>query len=180
MKKLTIIGLIMLLSACAKTPNLDYDQSADFSNIKNYAWVADLDFAKDTDNYQVNPLMEQRVTNAIDSALSSKGLNKVNKQNADVVINIHASVKTKTTSDSFTTSFGHPWHTWGLGINTHTQTKEYEYGTLIVDIIDAKSDKLIWRGAKEGLLKKYHAPEKRTRAVNNLVNQILNHFPPTP
>ena len=50
----------------------------------------------------------------------------------------------------------------------------------MVDIVDAKSNQLIWRGAKEGRLRKNKSPEQRTEAINKTIAEILQNFPPKP
>ena len=51
-------------------------------------------------------------------------------------------------------------------------------GTLIIDIVDRESNQLVWRGAKEGRLKKNQSPEQREASINKTVSEILSNFPP--
>ncbi|WP_350609356.1 DUF4136 domain-containing protein, partial [Pseudoalteromonas sp. 41-MNA-CIBAN-0057] len=54
----------------------------------------------------------------------------------------------------------------------------YEVGTLVIDIIDRESNQLIWRGAKDGRLKKKQTPSQREAAIKETVANILSNFPP--
>ncbi len=185
MKNILIALGVLLLTACAKTPDWDYDRDANFANYKTFAFVEGANLSKNTTNYQISPLMEKRVRDAVENVLSVQGFQLVDKSKADVLINYLASVETKIDKDTMTfgTSMGpYPysarWSSWGISYNTHTTTREYEVGTLILDVIDAKTNMLVWRGAKEGRLKKNQTPAKRAEVVNSTVAEILSNFPP--
>ena len=177
MRNLFIAAAVLMLAACAKTPDIDYDKSVDFNNYKTFAWMPQATLAN-ADNYQISPLMEQRVREAVNTQLQAQGMSLVDESSADVLLNYHASVDTKIDSDTFNVGYGARWNYWGLGYNTQTTTHEYEVGTLILDVIDRESNQLVWRGAREGGLKKHQSSEQRTEALNKAVATILSGFPP--
>ena len=51
-------------------------------------------------------------------------------------------------------------------------------GTLIIDMIDASTKQLVWRGSATGVLDENPSPEKVTQNVNNAVAAILAQYPP--
>ena len=128
--------------------------------------------------------MEQRVREAVTRELKAKGFSQVASTQADVLINYHASVEKKIDVDtiSYNAGMGHPysarWGYWGVGYQTHTSPREYEVGTLVLDVIDRNEKALVWRGAKGGKLKKNHSPDQRTQVANELIAEILSNFPP--
>ncbi|WP_404339565.1 DUF4136 domain-containing protein [Pseudoalteromonas mariniglutinosa] len=180
MKNLLIATAVLLLSACAKTPDWDYDKSTNFSNYKTFAWMPSASLTKNVNNYQISPLMEKRVREAVNNELQRQNMQLVDVAQADVLINYHASVDTKIDVDTVNIGYGARWNYWGMGYNTQTTTREYEVGTLILDVVDRASNQLVWRGAKEGRLKKNQTPEQRTQIVNETVAKILSNFPPQP
>ncbi len=57
-----------------------------------------------------------------------------------------------------------------------TTTENYKVGTLVVDLFDANSENLIWRGSASDTLS-----DKSQKNINNLgkgVQKIFDHFPP--
>ena len=51
----------------------------------------------------------------------------------------------------------------------------YEEGTIVIDIIDARSQQLVWRAAHTERL----ARKARTDGeIHTIINQILGYFPP--
>jgi hypothetical protein len=65
------------------------------------------------------------------------------------------------------------YHTDGQRIAT--QTHEYPAGTIVVDVVDARSDSLVWRGT--GLAEIPSNPDDYARAVRRTINQIVGQFP---
>lgn len=178
MKNLLIATAVLLLAACAKTPDWDYDKSANFSNYKTFAWMPSASLTKNVNNYQISGLMEKRVREAVNNELQKQNMQLVDVAQADVLINYHASVDTKIDIDTVNVGYGARWNYWNMGYNTQTTTREYEVGTLIIDVIDSASKQLIWRGAKEGRLKKNQTPSQREAAIKETVANILSNFPP--
>jgi hypothetical protein len=179
MKNLFVIAAVLMLAACAKTPDWDYDKSADFSSYKTFAWMENASLTKNQTDYQISELMEKRVREAVNNELSKNGMTFLaDASQADVLINYHASVDTKIDVDTVNIGYSARWNYWGMGYNTHTTTREYDVGTLILDVIDRQSNQLVWRGAREGRLIKKQSPEQRTEAVNKAVASILSGFPP--
>jgi hypothetical protein len=82
-----------------------------------------------------------------------------------------------TRTDLNTVPVGYGWGWWGFA-GTETYVDQYEQGTLILDVIDAGSNKLIWRGSAAARVVDDKTPEERTRRVNEAVEKILERFPP--
>jgi hypothetical protein len=53
-------------------------------------------------------------------------------------------------------------------------------GTLTVDIADARTGDLLWRGVEEGNVHQKSKPEKRDKRVVKEVAEIFEHFPVFP
>ncbi|WP_440053290.1 DUF4136 domain-containing protein [Pseudoalteromonas sp. T1lg65] len=180
LRKLFVASLVLVLGACTQTPDWDYDRSVQFANYKSYAWSPDADLKNHGREYQVNDLMEKRIRNAISSEMAKQGFTLTDANSADVLVNYHASVDTKLEEDEMHISYGARWNYWGLGWQTHTTTREYEVGTIVVDMIDRNSNQLVWRGAKEGRLRNKQTPEQRTASINKTIAELLSNFPPKP
>jgi hypothetical protein len=178
-KSIALAVSVLVLSACTSTPDWDYDKSVKFTNYKTFAWSADADLKNHGGSaYQINDLMEKRIRNAITDTMLKYDIKLVDAKNADIFVNYHASVDSKIEVDSFNTSYTARWNYWGFGYQTQTHAREYDVGTLVIDVIDKTSNQLVWRGAKEGRLRDKQTPEQRTLSVNKTVSAILANFPP--
>ncbi|MFC1518907.1 DUF4136 domain-containing protein [Pseudomonadota bacterium] len=183
MKKLFVAAAVLALSACStlKT-NTDFDPAVSFDQYKTYSWVE----KKNQDaSYHLDGLMDQRVRDAVNNELGQKGLTKADITEADLLVNYLTKVDKKINVDTFNTSFGYyPYYGrrgWGgAGMNTQTTVREYEVGTLIVDLIDNKTGNLVWRGSVADTIRNKNTPEERVQIINSAISQVMLHYPPQP
>jgi hypothetical protein len=173
--KLTLGLLFMLLfvaiSSRGQTVKTDFDPSAHFSSYKTFMWI-------EPPHIRADPLMEPRLVNAVNSALISKGWQLV-QSGADVGIVAHVATKERHTLETFYDGFGGGWgwHHWGGGMGTaYTTVESYEEGTVVLDLFDAHTKQLIWRGvATDTLTEK---PQKDTKKLEKAVDKMFKDFPP--
>ena len=62
------------------------------------------------------------------------------------------------------------------GKKISTETYEYPAGTIVVDIVDARSDSLAWRGT--GIARIPANPDEYSRAIRTAINEIVAQVPP--
>lgn len=156
--KLATVIILMALSALAgpamaQTVNIDYDSEYDPSGNKTFSWVE----SPKTSLVDINPLLHSRILNGIEYYLTLGGLSEV-EENPDVYVTYHASTSEQLILDSTNMGYGYPggWGMYGGGYRggyrggyvgtTTTTVRSYQTGTLVVDVWDAKSEKLVWRG----------------------------------
>jgi Domain of unknown function (DUF4136) len=65
------------------------------------------------------------------------------------------------------------YHTTGQKITT--QTYEYPAGTIVVDVVDARSNSLVWRGT--GIAEIPKDPNDYARAIHETVEKVVGTFP---
>lgn len=143
----------LALSAHAQKPAIQWNNQYDFAAVETFAWQP----TPDTSLEGGNPFMHSLIKNTIEAELATSGLTQV-ESNPDVWVNYHASTMTEVQlrSDSYGYGFGAygmgGWGYYGMGgatmgnVSTTTRAVEYERGTLVVDIWDAASKELVWRG----------------------------------
>ena len=77
--------------------------------------------------------------------------------------------------------YGPGWGQYGPGyggIATETYVDQYDEGTLIIDVVDNRSRKLVWRGSTSARVREDETPAKRTERTQAAVDAILAEFPP--
>jgi hypothetical protein len=166
------VAFLSVTASFAQQVKTDYDRNTNFTGYKTYSW----------ENVQTeNPLWVDRIKAAVDASLSAKGWTKVQSA-GDVSImamEINQSHQTLNTYyDNLGAGWG--WRGWGgLGDNfgeSTTTENTYQVGTLVVDLFDSHTKKLIWRGSASDTLS-----DKSARNIKNLdkgVQKIFDHFPP--
>ena len=137
-------------SAQAQKPQIQWNNNYDFDAVNTFAWQD----TPDTSLEERNPFMHSLIKNTIEAELAKSSLTEVDA-NPDVWVNYHASTTTdvQLRTDSYGYSYGGygmaGWGYYGMAagpVSSTTRVVEYTRGTLIVDIWDAKSKELVWRG----------------------------------
>lgn len=174
-----LLGLIYSCAPTVKVTN-DYDHAINFSEFRTYA-VFDLK-AKDG---QVNQLNVDRVTKAIQNEMNAKGFKETNS-NPDLKINAVAVIKNKQSVTANSNFYGYggmyrPYGYWGgggmMGGGTTTfNTYDYVDGSLIIDIVSVKTNKLVWQGIGNAEID--NKPDNPEEFINGAVKSILAGFPP--
>jgi hypothetical protein len=164
-----LICLIASVCILFAKVTVDYNHSAEFSKYRTYSW---------TKIHAGDPLWPDRIKSAVDRQLMSKGWVPV-ASGGDASIAAFGSTKEQPTLETFYNSFGPGWYWGGFGDGVATTTvSDTPIGTLVVDIFDAPTKKLIWRAvATETLSDK---PEKNEKKMEKAVEEMLKDFPPKP
>jgi hypothetical protein len=111
----------------------------------------------------------------VNAALSAKGWT-LSLSSGQVAIVAMEMTKDRSTLNTWYDGFGGGWR-WGGGFGDATTTTEtYRVGTLVVDLFDTMTKKLVWRGSASDTLS-----DKSARNIKDLdkgVQKIFENFPP--
>jgi len=182
MKRVMLLSMVMILlaagSAVGQDVRYNFDRSTEFSKFKTYKWVTLKDAAR------VNDLTEKQIMAAVDVQLATKGLSKVDRDNADLYIGYQAAVGQEKEFTSFSSDWGYGggWYGggwYGPGMSTTTgQTSTIYIGQLALDMYDSANHALVWRGVASKTLDPKAKPEKQAKNLNKAVAKLLKNYPP--
>jgi uncharacterized protein DUF4136 len=161
------IVALLACSSFAQKVKTDYDRAANFGQYKTYSWEA----VKTR-----NQLNIDRIKNAVDADLTAKGFTQVPSGGSLSLVAIETT-ENQQTLDTFYNGFGGGWR-WrgGLGGSSTTYVDNYKVGTLVLDVFDSQSKKLVWRGAASDTLS--DKADKNIKNLNKGVQKMLKDFPP--
>lgn len=146
----------------------DYAETANFNNYKTYKLRID--------DLKLNDIDKDRVLNELSKQLQTKGLMPGN--NPDLIVNVKANHK-KVTDVNVDRPYGmYGWggpFGWGVGMS-RTWTSNYNQGALIVDFIDAASQKLVWQGIGSGI--SVDSPRAKQKQIPQIMAEIMANYPP--
>lgn len=185
MKRVTIKSLLLVLPAvimfsCKPALNVttDYDRAVNFSAYKTFSlyYLAT--------NKNVSELNEERIWNSIRAEMIRKGY-KENNADPDLVVNAVSVIKNKKYLSATSSSYGYggafrPYGYWGGGYGTVAATTtvrahSYKDGSLMIDVIDARTNRMIWEGTGTAEFEKQ--PKNPEEVITNTVSKILASFP---
>jgi len=168
MSAVAVGALLAVSPALAQDVHVDSNSSANFAGYRTYDWREGTPSS--------NPLSEQRIRAAVDQQMAAKGFTRVTAD-PDVIVATH--VVTKDKQELSVNNFGGFGYGFGyLGGPATASIETYTVGTLAVDLYDAKSMMLVWRGTGSATVS--DKPEKNTAKIEKAVTKMFKHDPPAP
>lgn len=167
----TLIAGVALLGTItfAQSINYDFDTSANFAAFKTYSWVRGASLP--------DALNHDRIVSAINAQLASKGLRVVEAMaNPDLLVAYHAAFDRDLQVTGFSSGWGgYRFPGSGTGV---ARTDEIITGTLIVDMVDAETRTIVWRGTATKEVNVNAKPAQREKNINRAAEKLLKNFPP--
>jgi len=159
----------------------DYEPGRDFKNLKSYAWKSETQ--EKTGNVNIDsPLVDNRIRNAIEKALSDKGFIKSGDKTVDFEVRYSFTLSRKTLSRPVNTGigfgFGHYRSMGAIGIQTGAQIDEYDEGLLIIDFLQPDGNLILWRGKSTREVETHTTPDEMIQETDQSVEKTLEQFPP--
>jgi hypothetical protein len=165
----TLIAILATTCSLAGT-RVDYDRTVDFSTYHTYSWQ--------DGTLAMHERVQETIEQAIDGQLGAKGLAR-QTSDGDLLIVAHASMARDTGVPADRTGGG-DWPGWddrGGSRDGPGEVSEIPAGTLIVDIVDAETRKLVWRGIASGAIKP--SGEQTSKKIDKKIAKLFSRFPPT-
>lgn len=172
-----IVALVLLLTACATPIEVDYDTARDFSRLRGYAWGAEAPSAKQ-DPVLYNALTDKRVRQSADNVLTARGFQRVDPASADFLVTYHLGIEKKLDTSRVGLGVGYGWSNSSVMMGDGLDIEQYEEESLLIDVLDARTRALIWRGGIREPLDRYLTAQERTAHIHKQVVDILMKFPP--
>jgi len=162
--------------AMAQKVTFDFDKNEDFTKFKTYAMKDGTPVGQ--------PLIDERIVNAIDDQMKAKGFTK-SDANPDVFVVYHTTFDKQKDISTFSSGYagGYGPYGWGWGGGmgmgtTSTQVRDILVGTLVIDMADAQAKKVVWRGMGTKEIDTNAKPDKRDKSINKAVEKIFKNYPP--
>lgn len=191
MKKLNYLSLslsILLLSAC--TSYNYYTAAINKTNLSAYhtfAWMPE------SDNKQSNTsVADFKIKDAVTQTLTTKGI-RLNQKNPDLIVNYTTKIGRGSRTTYYSTAYPGYGFGWGYGWGwayrpyyyaygapfyyngaTYAENEHYKEGTLVIDLIDSRSHKIVWRGFGVGEVHKN--VEKNINDLPKIVEGVLSQL----
>jgi hypothetical protein len=163
-----VLSLLLLwLSGCATTKvEYEFDQEADFSRYVAFAWIDPAEL-ESPPALARRPLVDKRVRLTIEEALIGRGHRKVEAGEADFLIIYNGALEDRLERIPLYGPHG--------AVQIGSQTRVYHQGTLVLDVYDARTKKLTWRGWATDV---FDTREEAIEELSEIVDRLLSGFPP--
>ena len=154
----------------------DFDPEFDFAAVRTWQWARVPGRAIENDPRLTNDLVRERMRVALEEGLRAHGYAQL-EDGADVRVAYHLGIEKKI--DITTLYTPAPVFRYGYMGVQDVQVREYERGTLLVDILTPDQGRLVWRGTTQARLHEPGTPEQRDKRARRAVDAVLNRFPPS-
>ena len=164
----SIIGFMLCAFAAssqAQTVQSDFDRSFNFSTLKTFNFAVQR--RAPMDPLAGDSLNDGRIRSVIESNLTAAGFRMETSAKPDFAVAYYVAAKDKLNVQDY--SIG-PRRWFG---RADIRVDQYTEGTLIVDLIDANTKQLVWRGRATGAVELKKLDEKISKAVEKLFKQFL-------
>jgi hypothetical protein len=177
------ILVLLWLFGCSPGVHVDRDETVNMSTFQTYKFV------DDEPNPDPNPLyhsslLDNAIHSEIAHQLERRGWREDNRS-PDVLVAYHTFTQQKQQSVNnyypmMYGGWGWRYYPWGFTPypygywNGYQQTYQYTEGTLILDVINAKSKTLVWRGSVSDAV---NDPGDLHRKAIKAVDQVFTKFP---
>lgn len=161
---------VFAITASAQDVTTDWDKSVDFSRYKSFTATVSTTWG--------SPFGEKRALAEVEKTLVAKGWHKADPSAADALVVINGATEEKKSLNTFYTGAmysGFRYRGMGMG-SSRTTVDEFTVGTMIVDIFDAKTKTLIWRGI--GVDELSDKADKNQKKIANATKDMFKKFPP--
>jgi Domain of unknown function (DUF4136) len=169
--RLSLVAIFaILLTSPIRAQQVSYNfmPGTDFSKYHTFKWV-DI-----PSNVHPDQIVSQEIRDAVNNALTSKGLTLAAGDKADLYVGYQCSVDQE-----------RQWSAWGMGGGLRwgggmatAQSSTITNGMLAVDFYDPTSQQLIWRGSAAQTLNSGGNQEKNVEKLNKAVAKLLKNYPP--
>ncbi len=179
--RVSILALAAALAGCSSLKvNTEYDPTAPYATYKTYAWIANPPGPEQAPAIR-NPVIQQQVVAAVDREMARKGF-ALTKPDAspDVLVSVHGWAQQRIEVTNYGYSYGGAY-AYGpyrpMPVPGGTDVHTYTDGTLLLDFVDAKAKKLVWRGTASDT---FSSPDLNAvkRSVDEAARQLLDAYPP--
>jgi hypothetical protein len=170
----TAVVFALAASGCATlTVSSHVERGWDFTPYQTFDWGPADALPTGDPRLDKDPFFQDHVAGAVEKQMALKGFEQGDAETADLLIHYHANISTRIDVNKLDSRFG-----YCSGENCNAQLVEYEAGTLVIDIVDAKTSKVIWRGWAQDTVKDVLNNQGRmARRIDEAVRRMLENFP---
>jgi len=176
---LSAIAFACLFSACETVEvTTDHDPSANFANYRTYT------LAPPKKGQTLSPSSEAALRDSLRTELAARGITEAPGGKADLDIVRHVFIQQKTSVQQYTDWGYYHYGAWPYGYGyygmwpgaptTYAMVDQYHEGTMILDFVDARTKKLVFRGTGQAVVS---GSESNAEKIRQGVHKMMEGYP---
>jgi hypothetical protein len=157
----------------------DADPRFDFSSIRTYAWLPDPP-GMDGDPELHNELIDRRVRRVVNRELDALGYELVPVAEADIHVTYYLALETHVQWRVVATRYQYSRAGWVERHRTESARREYDRGSLLLDLLNPEARRLVWRGSARARVRSDTNVSRRRMQINEAVAKLVARMPNGP
>ena len=174
--RVTLVATALMLVGCASLQVSSHtDRGLVWSKYKTFDWGPADALPVGDPRLDKDPFFQDHAEGAIEKAMAAHGFAlSAATERPDVFIHYHANIAERLDADQLDGGYG-----YCVSYDCRLRVSRHEAGTLVVDILDAETNVLIWRGWAQGSLEGVLGNRERLRRrINDSVTHMFETLPP--
>jgi hypothetical protein len=164
---------VFALPACATfETGFFVDRAANFTRYQTYNWAPPSSGPAGDPRLEKNPFFQDHLQGAIEKQLAAKGFRGPTPRKPDLLVRYRAAVTPRVTINGVENGYGH------CTTDCSARVVEYEAATLVLDVIDSRTNRMLWRGwVQDDLHDVLRSETRMARRIQAAVTQMLAKLP---
>lgn len=176
---LILMATVLLVSGCARHAIIDHQPGTDFDRYQSWAWAHE-------GEERVRGLDAARIERAVEEELSARGLERVDRDEADLLVRYRVDhrLRLETRGFGYGAGFHDPFHERRYrmhgGFHSPPDFYQIDERRLIVELAERETSQVIWQAVGQRSLTEQMRPARREELIRRQVQEMFEHYPPGP
>ena len=174
MRRLCVgVMLCVAVTGCAAmTVSSHIERNVNFADYATFDWGPPDALPVGDPRLDNNDFFRDYVMGAIEKELAAKGFRQVSSGEPDLLLHYHANVSQKLDVYEADRPYGYCYE------NCDARVVDFEQGTLVVDIVDRRTNKVVWRGwAQDAMTGVIDNQDRLEKQVDEGVTKMMKLLP---
>jgi uncharacterized protein DUF4136 len=166
----TLLIVALTLTGCVPMRvNSFVERGSDLTRYRTYEWASDDELVTGDPRLDDNPFFLERLQADVDHHLAVRGFEKTVVGPPDLLVHYHVRIDQRLDVNSADRKYGYC---------DNCEPYVYDAGTILIDFVDARTRKLVWRGWAEGTMEGFiDNQDWMEQRIEEAVTRILARFP---
>ena len=167
--------IVIIATGCASTMTVGsyVDRSIERQAYRTFDWGPADALPTGDPRLDRDPFFRDQVQGAVERQLASRGVALASSAPPELLLHFHASISRRINPNLVDRTYGY------CAEGACPDSVTYEAGTLVLDVVDVRTNRLIWRGwAQRNIEDVLNDRDRMARMINEAVTRMLQRFPP--
>jgi hypothetical protein len=151
-------------------------RGADFTQYRTFEWGPADALPTGDPRLDRDPFFQDHVKGAVEKGMAGRGFARVSTGTPDLLIHYHANISRRIDINRLDRALGYCYDD-----ACAVRTVEREAGTLVIDVVDARTNRLVWRGwAQHSVEDMLRDRDRMEQKIHDAVARMLERLPTGP